>query len=447
MESKWTVPKRHIYTVSELTENIKEFLEETFPFVWVTGEIANLRQPVSGHLYFTLKDASAQISAVIFRAHSRSLRFDLEDGMAVTAMGRINVYESRGIYQVIVEYVEPGGLGALQAAFEQLKAKLSSEGLFDEKRKRPIPFLCQKIAVITSPTGAVIQDFLHVAQRRFPNVEIEIAPAMVQGEGAAQEIVRAFELIGKRGRADVIVLARGGGSLEDLQAFNSEAVARAIFLCEIPVVSAVGHETDYTIADFTADLRAPTPSAGAELIVPEKAALLSRAEGLEKALSYAMTRQIRSLGEQVGHVCKRLIHPSRKIVDHRLRIDDLLARAQRACTGMLRHTRDRVEIVGESLERHGPRATLKTLRNLLEHLQQRHEFAITKFVQSKRTALRFAAGKISALNPLAVLERGFSVTRILPELVIVKDVEQVRVGEKVAVRVAKGEMVCRVERK
>jgi len=447
MDNAWSLPKRHIYTISELTQNIKGFLEDAFPFVWVSGEISNFRQPVSGHLYFTLKDENAQISAVIFRGHSRKLQFGLQDGMAVIAMGRVNVFESRGIYQIIVEYVEPGGVGALQVAFEQLKAKLSTEGVFDQAHKRPLPLLPQKIAVITSPTGAVIQDFLHVTQRRFPNMAVEIAPVKVQGEGSVKEIVNALGLLSERRTADVVVLARGGGSLEDLQAFNSEEVARAIFSCRIPVVSAVGHETDYTIADLVADLRAPTPSAAAELVVPEKSVLLARKDAMVVGLARAMLRRLGSLTDHVHSLSARLVHPSRKIVDWRLRIDDLLARAQRACVGFLEHTKNRIRFASISLVRHGPRATLNELGNHLERSQQRLRFAATNVVDSRKSAFQVVAGKLHALNPLAVLERGFSVTRTLPSLAIVKDVVQVRVGEQVAVKVAKGEMVCRVERK
>lgn len=447
MNNAWSLPERRIYTISELTQNIKGFLEEAFPFVWVSGEISNLRQPVSGHLYFTLKDETARISAVIFRGHGRKLQFGLEDGMAVLAMGRLNVFESRGIYQIIVEYVEPGGVGALQVAFEQLKAKLSSEGVFDQTHKRPLPLLPQRIAVITSPTGAVIRDFLHVTQRRFPNMAIEIAPVKVQGQGAVQEIVNAFDLLNHRQTADVVVLARGGGSLEDLQAFNSEEVARAIFACGIPVVSAIGHETDYTIADLVADVRAPTPSAAAELVVPEKSFLLARNDAMVIRLARAMGRRLESLGGQVHSLTARLVHPSRKIVDWRLRIDDLLARAQRACEAFLAHTAKRFGFAGMSLVRHGPRATLKELDNRLERSQQRLRFAVINVWDSRRNDFQVAAGKLNALNPLAVLERGFSVTRTLPGLTIVKDVEQVNVGEQVAVKVAKGDMVCRVESK
>ena len=294
MDRDLSLAERRIYTVSELTRNIKRFLEEAYPFVWVAGEISNFRTPVSGHYYFTMKDSGAQIGAVMFRAQNRHLAFKPEDGMAIIAMGRLNVYEPRGIYQVIVEYLEPEGIGVLQLAFEQLKARLAEEGLFDEKHKSPLPFLPQKIGVVTSPSGAVVRDIIQVINRRFPNLVVEVAPVKVQGEGASEEIAEALQLLNERDDIDVVVVARGGGSLEDLQAFNSEIVARAIFSSKVPVVSAVGHETDFTIADFAADLRAPTPSAAAEIIVPVKYELVKRIGEMRSALRTGIVQCFRN---------------------------------------------------------------------------------------------------------------------------------------------------------
>ena len=276
--------KRNIYSVSDLNANIKALLEESFPFVWIIGEMSNFRIPASGHYYFSLKDAASQISAVMFRGQQRKLKFEPEDGMSVIGMGRISVYEPRGTYQIILEYLEPSGVGALQIAFEQLKNKLADEGLFNDEHKRDIPFIPNKIGVITSSSGAVVHDILQIVNRRYPNIAIQVLPAKVQGKGAAAEIVSALELLNRREECDVAILARGGGSLEDLQAFNSEPVARAIFGSRVPVISAVGHETDYTIADFVADLRAPTPSAAAEMVVPEKFTLEHRCKELDTLL-------------------------------------------------------------------------------------------------------------------------------------------------------------------
>ena len=292
--------QRRIHTVSELTAKVKVLLEDNFPFIWICGEISNFRVPASGHFYFTLKDEKAQINTVMFRSQNRNLKFEPEDGMSVTGLGRISLYEPRGTYQIILEYIEPEGTGAIQLAFEQLKARLSAEGLFDEKHKKPLPFLPRKISIITSPTGAVVHDILKIINRRFSNIHIEIIPVKVQGSGAESEIVSGLDMINTRSDSDVTILSRGGGSLEDLHAFNSEDVARAIFSSKIPIISAVGHETDFTIADFVADLRASTPSAAAELAVPHKIDLSRRVAELTTTLTVRFSRYIKHL----TNVCK-----------------------------------------------------------------------------------------------------------------------------------------------
>jgi exodeoxyribonuclease VII large subunit len=320
---------RKVYSVSELNASIKNLLEESYPFVWIFGEVSNFRIPTSGHYYFTLKDRASQISAVMFRGQQRHLKFEPEDGMSVTGMGRLSVYEPRGTYQIILEYLEPSGIGALQIAFEKLKRRLAEEGLFDAQHKLPLPFLPKTISIITSPTGAVVHDILKIADRRFPNVHIQIIPVKVQGQGAVEQIVSAIELLNSRGEADVAILARGGGSLEDLQAFNTEAVARAIYASRIPVVSAVGHETDYTISDFVADLRAPTPSAAAELVVPQKSEFERRCHDGLLRLHKLISNYFNLLRSRTNEISKRLIDPRRKFEDHRLYLDDLLARLNR----------------------------------------------------------------------------------------------------------------------
>ena len=281
---------REILTVTELTRQVQDILEATFDQLWVEGEISNLRRPASGHLYFTLKDEDSQIRAVLFRPVARALKFDLEDGMHIVCRARMNVYKPRGEYQLILDYAEPRGVGALQIAFEQLKAKLQAEGLFDAVHKKPIPYLPSRIGVVTSPSGAVIRDILNITKRRFPSVGILIAPVRVQGAEAPAEIVEALHHLNEMPGIDVIIVARGGGSLEDLMAFNSEGVARAIFASRIPVISAVGHEIDFTIADFVADLRAPTPSAAAELVVPMRGELTQQIRALTARLVNAAER-------------------------------------------------------------------------------------------------------------------------------------------------------------
>ena len=285
-------PTRRIYSISDLNAEVRELFDLKFPDIWVTGEVSNLRVAGSGHLYFTLKDETSQLRAVCFRNQARYLKFKPQDGMAVVARGRLSVYEVRGEYQLYVEFLEPAGVGALQLAFEELKQKLAAEGLFDAARKKALPILPKVIGVVTSPTGAVIQDILRVLHRRFPNINVMIYPVKVQGEGSAGEIAQGIEYFNRENSADVVIIARGGGSIEDLWAFNEEVVARAIAASQIPVISAVGHETDFTIADFVADLRAPTPSAAAELVVHRKEDFVGEIEGHFRQMAQLMRLRI-----------------------------------------------------------------------------------------------------------------------------------------------------------
>ncbi|MBU1854015.1 MAG: exodeoxyribonuclease VII large subunit [Candidatus Omnitrophica bacterium] len=275
---------RYIYKVSELTSSIKIILEDSFPNIWVEGEISNFKSPSSGHFYFTLKDSKSELKSVFFKSSNEKTKFEIKDGMQVICLGRISIYDKQGVYQLYVQKVEPKGIGMLQLAFEQLKEKLFKEGLFDESRKRPIPMLPDRIGIITSSTGAAIRDILHVLKRRFANVEIIINPVKVQGEGAKEEIRDAIQDFNKLNNVDVIIVGRGGGSLEDLWAFNEEIVARAIYNSKLPVISAVGHEIDWTISDFVADLRAPTPSSAAELVIAKKSELSEALDNIEKRL-------------------------------------------------------------------------------------------------------------------------------------------------------------------
>jgi exodeoxyribonuclease VII large subunit len=443
----YSPPERRIYTVSELTEAIKSLLESAYPFVWVTGEISNFRVPASGHFYFTLKDPAAQMSAVMFRAQNRALKFVPEDGMAVTAMGRLNVYEPRGIYQIILEYVEPKGVGELQLAYEQLKDKLEAEGLFKEEDKRALPFLPRVISVVTSPTGAVLRDIMTVVHRRYPNVVLQIAPARVQGGTAAGEIVQAIEMLNKKADSDVIIVARGGGSLEDLQAFNSEVVARAIFGSRIPIVSAVGHETDFTIADFVADVRAPTPSVAAELVVPVKDELAAIVQGFKGSLSLAMLQRVRLGRERNVHISKRLVHPGRRVADYRLRLDEGFGRMVRGVSRLLAWRQDQWSVIQDKFFRASPKLSVDELNKLLEQYNRTLVSKMAFIFYKKRSDLRAGIAKLNALNPLAILERGYSVTRSLPDCELVRDVKDVGVGDEVEVTLWKGALECRVERK
>ena len=440
--------QRRIYTVSELNADIKALLEENFPFIWICGEISNLSTPVSGHSYFTLKDGNAQINAVMFRGQKKKLTFSLENGMGITGLGRISLYEPRGNYQIIFEHLEPEGIGALQVAFEQLKARLFDEGLFDETHKKPIPFLPQKIGIITSPTGAVVHDILKIISRRFENLHIEIIPVKVQGDGSAEEIVSGLELLNTRADVEVIILARGGGSLEDLSPFNSEAVARAVFMSEIPVISAIGHETDFTIADFTADLRASTPSVAAELVVPVKEDLLRRCAELSKNMTVGLDNHIEYLRTLLNGVSKRLVHPKRKIQDLRLRTDDLTNQMIKELTNnIIKQKRDRLLWRTDKLYSYNPLMYVKSIKVILEKLNSNLLYYFKKNINNKRALCKERSARLLALSPTAILSRGYSITRTIPDASVVRDSKSVSIGQDLEIMVEKGFLICKVKGK
>ena len=431
-----------IFTVSEITAEIKELLERRFDLIWITGEISNFSAPLSGHVYFTLKDDRAQIRCVMFRGQNRTLRFRPEDGMVVTGMGRISLYEPRGAYQVIFEYLEPKGLGALQKAFEQLKAKLAEEGLFDASHKKPLPLLPKRIALVTSPSGAAVHDFLRIALRRFSNLVVDVVPVQVQGSQAAAEIASALQVLQQWRRSDVIVLARGGGSLEDLQAFNTEIVARAIFQSRIPVVSAVGHETDYTIADFVADRRAPTPSAAAEQVVPSRRDLAGFCAESRRRLLRSLTARIGALRQSLAYCNRRLAHPRRRIDDLRLRVDDLSGRMIRAGRQLTGRRRDQIGWQRRRLYSAGPQKLVQNFKLKNKSLYQNLLNFIHKNVFKYRSLLQEFDGRLTALSPLAVLQRGYSITRALPGNRIVLDPATVRRGQRLQITLARGDLAA-----
>ena len=439
--------KHRIYSVSELTSDIKDLLEQRYPFIWICGEISNFSMPASGHFYFTLKDERAQISAVMFRNQNRNLQFHPEDGLRIKGLGRISVYEPRGTYQIIFEYIEPQGTGAIQLAFEQLKKQLFEEGLFDEKHKTALPFLPQKISIITSPSGAVVHDILKVINRRFPNIFLEIIPVKVQGHGAEQEIIDAITLLNERPHSDVAILARGGGSLEDFHAFNSEDVARAVFGSKIPIISAVGHETDYSITDFVADLRAPTPSAAAELVVPVKTDLSRKVTELSTLLTHRLLRNIEHFQKVLKGLSNRLIHPSRKITDLRLRTDDMLGRLNRALKNSMRHHHYRVTRQTERLHANSPETLVKKYKDKLQQQYDNLFIYIKIQLNKKQFNLREISAKLHTLNPEAILARGYSITRTIPDAMVVRDPQDVFINQDLEVMVAKGPLICTVKRK
>ena len=436
--------QKHILTVSELTSQIKSQLETRFPFIWITGEISNFRVPVSGHFYFSLKDSRSQINAVMFRGQNKQLTFEPEDGMQINGIGRISLYEPRGTYQIILEYMEPSGVGALQVAFEQLKQKLSAEGLFNDEHKLSIPFLPRKISVITSLTGSVIHDILRVLNRRFANIPLEIIPAKVQGNDAEIELISAIRLLNQRGDADVAILARGGGSLEDLQPFNTEGLTREIFTSKIPIISAVGHETDYTLADFVADLRAPTPSAAAEVVAPLKTDLERQSIDLKRKLMTALSNYLRFQRTYLREFSRRLIDPRKKIQDLRLRTDDLTIRLMRACNQDIRQRRERLQWRLEKLNTLSPAARLPFLNSKHEQLYHNLQLSMHNYLVNKFTDLHTKQSKLKALSPMAILERGYSITRSYPGAQVIRDAGKVATGDRLQILLGTGSLEANV---
>ncbi len=434
-----------IYSVSELNAEIKNLLERQFPFIWISGEVSNFSIPSSGHFYFSLKDRSAQIGAVMFRGQNRRLKFNLEDGMSITGLGRISVYEPRGTYQIIFEHLEPKGVGPLQLAFEQLKNRLAAEGLFDDHLKKPLPFLPEKIHVITSPTGAVVHDIIHVARRRFPGIGIDVIPVKVQGDGAAESIASAIQSADLCEDAEVIILARGGGSLEDLQAFNSEIVARAIHGANVPVVSAVGHETDYTIADFVADLRAPTPSAAAEIVIPSKEALFEKIKELKYVMYNLLKHYIDQYRTTNDTLVKRLADPRRKIDDNRLAIDDKTERLRRGMLQLLLRRREHLDWKTEALYYNNPDSYSAKLKEKIDSLTTLLLQSFKLCMNANHHLHREILGRLKALNPAGILTRGYSITRTIPDAVIVSNSQAVDIGQNVEVLLARGSLRCAVK--
>jgi len=435
-----------IYTVSALTGEIKSLLEERFDFIWVEAEISNFRSPSSGHYYMVLKDKDAQIRAVMFRPQTRRLGFTPEDGMKVIVRGRISVYEPRGEYQILLDYLEPLGVGAMALAFEQLKKKLAAQGVFDEKIKRPLPFLPQHIAVITSPTGAAIRDFLKVIRRRFANIRITIIPVKVQGEEAAPEMIEALKTANRELDADILVLTRGGGSIEDLWAFNNEELALAIRASNIPVVSAVGHEIDITISDLAADFRAPTPSAAAEMIVSEKEGLHRDLDKIREHLKSIFSAKVRSLNQAVLMLRKGLRDPKRRLSDSWLRLDDLNIRLVRSASQALSEKKTRLSAEERALLSHSPEKLIYSLGRTLIFNRHMLEHVVFNLVHERRMGLDLLAGKIKTLGPYSVLERGYSIAMKLPDKKALRTVAGLAPGDAVRIMLNDGEIDCRIEK-
>ena len=434
-----------VYSVSGLTRDIRAIMEAAFDSVWVEGEVSNFRIAASGHSYFVLKDDKAQIRCVLFKGYRAGIKFQPEDGDQVLMFGRITVYDARGEYQIITEFLEPRGLGALQKAFEQLKAKLEKEGLFDDEAKKPLPAFPWKIGVVTSPTGAAVHDILNVIRRRNSKVSVLLRPAKVQGEGSAKDIAQGIRDLNTMKDVDVIIIGRGGGSLEDLWAFNEEEVARAIFASRIPIVSAVGHEIDFTIADFVADLRAPTPSAAAELTVPVLNEILKDIRSLTGELIEALCQQLEDYRDILNRLMdRRFFHQPKEIFSpHVQRLDDLHSRMVRSLEQGLVIHQQRLEDRKHRLIQASPKNKIQLLSEKLVGLQNRMVQNIQTQIRFRRERFEGFLKNLNAVNPLAILERGYSICS--KDDKSIKSSAEVKPGDKVKIRLSQGGLDCTVK--
>jgi len=434
---------REILTVTQLNGRARVLLEDVFAQVWVEGEISNLARPASGHLYFTLKDRQAQVRCALFRQNALRVRQALRDGLAVRVRGKVSLYEGRGDFQLILDLLEPAGDGALRLAFEALKERLAAEGLFAAGRKRPLPSHPQRIGIVSSPTGAVIRDIVSVFRRRAPQVELCLVPTAVQGREAVAQIVHALELADRQG-FDALILARGGGSLEDLWCFNEEAVARALAACATPVVSAVGHETDVTIADFVADLRAPTPSAAAELLAPDSSDLERRLDGLQRRLQLSMRHLLAARRQQLDGLHRRLRHPGERLQQQAQRLDELQLRLQRAMQLRLRDGTERLGRLDARLAAQHPERLLGLLRQRLAHLAERLPRAMQTTLRERRQRLAASVQTLQAVSPLATLGRGYAILFDARGRAL-RAAAQAHPGQHLRARLAEGELDLRVD--
>lgn len=445
------MPERRVYQVTELLEEVNTRLQGAYPGVFVEGEVTNYKKAPSGHQYFTIKDARSQLSIVLFAMYGQGLKFKIENGLKVIVRGRLNIYAERGSFQLNATAVEPAGLGALQLAFEQLKARLAAEGLFDAARKKPIPQLPQRIAIVTSPTGAAIRDILHVLGRRFEGLSIQIYPVLVQGQTAARQIAAAIHNLSRWQQHDVILICRGGGSLEDLWPFNEELVARAVAECTIPTISGVGHEVDFTICDFVADLRAPTPSAAAEIVIRAKDEICSQIDFAVRRIRGVVETRVREYRQELRHLAssdgirqiERLVELRRRqLVGNRVRLFTLLERQARVL-------RQRLNASVEPLSRFPARLALRNQKLHVETIRGRLAHAMRTRLQAQQHQLRSIVGTLNAVSPLSVLSRGFAIAfaerggRMRPLL----DSANVNVGEPIEVQLKKGRIRATVDGK
>jgi len=431
-----------IYSVSDLTQSMRGLLAEHFTDIWVAGEISGTKLPASGHFYFTLKDPSAQLRCVCYKMTARYLKFKPIDGIAVLARGRIDFYDARGDVQMIVEALQPQGYGALQLAFEQLKKKLAGQGLFDQERKRPLPALPERIGIVTSPDGAVIRDILQILERRCPGRHIRLYPVQVQGETAAGQIAAGLEYFSDSGWAEVVIIARGGGSLEDLWAFNEERVAYAIAACSVPVISAVGHETDFTIADFVADLRAPTPSAAAELVIATRQSLVDRLEAAESKLLQSMRLKLALLSRALHKTAVDQSTLHRAIGKQMQRVDDIDYRLRDCMRAGIAAKKRALDVAAARLGQLDVRLQLSRARRRLESCEAAAMQATKLRLSGARGSLGLLDAHLAQLSPLKILDRGYAIVQ--KDGKVVKSSEQAPVGSEIKVRLANGGLAATV---
>jgi exodeoxyribonuclease VII large subunit len=438
--------QRRIYSVAQLNRAVRELLESGFSNLWVEGEISNLARPPSGHLYFTLKDSGAQVSCALFRNRATRLAFQVENGTHVLVQAAVSLYEARGNYQLIVNHMEEAGDGALRRAFEQLKQRLHGEGLFDPAHKRALPLWPRRIGVITSPTGAAVRDVLTVLKRRFPAIPVIIYPTLVQGENAAAQIVGALQTAERRAECDVLLLTRGGGSLEDLWPFNEESVARAVHACGLPVVSAVGHEIDVVITDFVADQRAATPSAAAELLSPDRNQLLARLGQLRQHLDARLRQALGRARERLEWLARRLrqCDPGRRLQQQNQRLDELQQRLVRAWSHTGARRQSRLESLHARLRHHSPEQQLQRLDALGARLAQRLEYCINIQLSAQREKLAVVSRALDAISPLATLQRGYSITLATATGRVVRSADETAVGDILETCLASGRVLSQV---
>lgn len=437
--------RNHIYTVSELNGSIRSLLENRFPYLSVTGEISNLRKPYSGHVYFTLKDDRGQIKAVLFKMQQRYLEQQPADGQAVICRGRLSVYEPRGDYQLIIDHIDFHGAGNLQIAFEQLKKKLAAEGLFAEETKKGLPALPGHITLITSPRGAAVHDFIRIATRRFPRIKLAVYPVAVQGDQAAMEITRALKHINADLDTDIVVLCRGGGSIEDLQPFNDEQLARAIYDSVLPVVSAVGHEIDFTISDFVSDLRAPTPSAAAELLLPDAAVLADKIKTLRDRITRLTRQQVDRAGAELTLLEQKLGDFSAPLANLFIRVDQESMSLVRSMENVLRTQQERISAIQLRLERQNPNTRLQISIDRLAALQRRLVRAGSQIITSNSQLLQQQVSLLEVVSPHATLARGYAIVRKKKGLEVVTDSDKIKPGEQAEILLHRGRVDVTVE--